>query len=78
MKTNWSKENENTGQDFCDVEICRIDEIERYFNEHVSNLYLLYTYKLALFRERMRVQTPFSSQTPQASSENSTHLWKLF
>ena len=77
-QTGRKKKWKESGQDFYEVEICKIDEIQRYFNEHVTNLYLLYTYKLALFWKRMQVQSPFSSQTPKASFENSTHLWKLF
>ena len=38
-QTGRKKKWKESGQDFYEVEICKIDEIQRYFNEHVTNLY---------------------------------------
>ena len=60
------------------IEICKTDEIQWHFYEHVTKFYLWAANWPCSQRGSKYSQTSRSSQTPQASFENSTPLRKLF
>ena len=60
------------------LEICKIDNTQWHFYERVTKFYLWAANWPYSQRGCDYSQTSCSSQTPQASFENSIHLWKLF
>ena len=58
--------------------ICKIDDIQWYFYERATKFYFWAANWPYSQRGCEYSKTSCSSQTPQASFENSTHLWKLF
>ena len=60
------------------LEICKTDDIQWHFYERMTKFYLWAANWPYSQRGCKYSQTSCSSKTPQASFENSTHLWKRF